>query len=439
MVLGFDGIGELGDGTTTRPVGPGGGKINVGGGVAEVSTAEFYTCAEEDGRPRSGAGGYEADGVASATEQDQRPVSARARRSRPTSRRSRRATSHLRAEDRRQSGAGAAQPRHEHRRRLGVRRAVPELTLSRYGPSNQTPSVFSAQVSTGYFHTCALKTDGSVYCWGRNDSGQLGDGTTNTQTRLRCSWRLGGPVAEVSAGDDHTCARKSDGTVWCWGGNLLGQLGDGTNNTRATPAEVTALGNTAVEVSANNQFACARKADGTLWCWGGNTDGELGNGTTMNATSPWRRSLRLRKLRRRGLGGRQRRLRDQERRQSVVLGIELPGQRGGRHHDAAPLAGPGDHARELCRRGLVRRSHVRAKDRRHRLVLGHQQQGPAGRRHDDEPVDPRQASRLHGACRGTTSRAGPAPGARPRYLRRRRLSRPHGQGRAAPGSEAQRG
>jgi alpha-tubulin suppressor-like RCC1 family protein len=220
---GFDGIGELGDGTTNDssiPV----AAITVGGGVAEVSTGEFHTCARKtDGT--LWCWGYDADG---------------------------------------ELGDGT--------------------TNGSFPPEQVSTNV--AQVSTGYLHTCAVKSDGSVWCWGQNGSGQLGDGTTTTRTSPVPVMGLGGPVTQVSAGDDHTCALKSDGTVWCWGGNVLGQLGDGTTSGRATPAAVPALGSAVVEVSANDQFACARKTDGTLWCWGGNTDGELGNGTLNNATTP---------------------------------------------------------------------------------------------------------------------------------------------------------
>ena len=87
---------------------------------------------------------------------------------------------------------------------------------------------------------------------------------------------LGTLVAEVAAGRSHTCARKTDGTLWCWGENDNGQLGDGTSKSKSSPVQVGALGTLVAEVAAGGNHTCARKTDGTLWCWGtdgtGNTD-----------------------------------------------------------------------------------------------------------------------------------------------------------------------
>src|SRR6185295_3137956 len=92
---------------------------------------------------------------------------------------------------------------------------------------------------------------------------------------------LGASVVEVSTGWSHTCARKSDSTLWCWGDNQSGQLGDGILSQTASPVQVSALGASAVQVAAHGAHTCARRDDATLWCWGGNGNGELGNGT------PW--------------------------------------------------------------------------------------------------------------------------------------------------------
>jgi alpha-tubulin suppressor-like RCC1 family protein len=81
----------------------------------------------------------------------------------------------------------------------------------------------------------------------------------------------------------YTCARKTDGTLWCWGRSFWGQLGDGTTADKSSPVQVTALGTSAVEVAVGEMYTCARKTDGTLWCWGYNFWGQLGDGTT---TSP---------------------------------------------------------------------------------------------------------------------------------------------------------
>ena len=142
------------------------------------------------------------------------------------------------------------------------------------------------QVSAGDSHTCARKTDGTLWCWGYNNQGTLGDGTTTRRTSPVQVTALGASVVEVSAGGAQTCARKADGTLWCWGGNSDGAVGDGTMTDALTPVQVTALGSDVAEVDAGNAFTCARKTDNTLWCWGANTFGKLGDGTVIGHPLP---------------------------------------------------------------------------------------------------------------------------------------------------------
>lgn len=143
-----------------------------------------------------------------------------------------------------------------------------------------------AEVSTGNYHTCARKTDGSLWCWGLNSWAQLGDGTTvDRSTPVQIS-ALGTSVVEVAVGTAHTCARKSDGSVWCWGDNRYGQLGDGTTVDQAIPVHVSSLGTAVAEVSAGQEYTCARKTDGSLWCWGLNSSGQIGDGTTNDTSTP---------------------------------------------------------------------------------------------------------------------------------------------------------
>lgn len=142
-----------------------------------------------------------------------------------------------------------------------------------------------AEISAGYSHTCARKGDGTLWCAGANNDGQLGDGTASTKTSPVLVTALGTTVVEVDAGYSHTCARKGDGTVWCWGFNWTGAVGDGTwIGPRLSPIQVAALGTTAVEVSAGYGHTCARKADSTLWCWGLNSNGQVGEGTVKGST-----------------------------------------------------------------------------------------------------------------------------------------------------------
>src|SRR5688500_17863211 len=97
---------------------------------------------------------------------------------------------------------------------------------------------------------------------------------------------LGSAVAEVSAGYGHTCARKADGTLWCWGDNSNGQLGDASTAGKRSPVQVTALGTAVADVSVGDAHTCARKTDGTLWCWGSNFLGAIGAGGSGGQLTP---------------------------------------------------------------------------------------------------------------------------------------------------------
>ena len=133
-------------------------------------------------------------------------------------------------------------------------------------------------------YTCALLDDGSVVCWGRNTLGQLGDGTTtnrDTPTQT-ASLGAGRTAVAISAGNDQTCAILDDGSVACWGSNQHGQLGDGTTTDRHTPTQTASLGagRTAVAISAGEYHTCAVLDDGSVACWGTNANGRLGDGTS---------------------------------------------------------------------------------------------------------------------------------------------------------------
>jgi hypothetical protein len=135
-----------------------------------------------------------------------------------------------------------------------------------------------AEIATGEYHTCARKTDGTVWCWGDNAYGELGDGTTVMRSSPVRVTALGSSVTEVVAGRAHTCARKADGSLWCWGENQYGQLGDGTTVNRAAPVSV--FGADALRIAAGGYGTCAEKSDGSLWCWGDNSAGLLDNGSS---------------------------------------------------------------------------------------------------------------------------------------------------------------
>jgi alpha-tubulin suppressor-like RCC1 family protein len=130
-------------------------------------------------------------------------------------------------------------------------------------------------VAAGYGHSLALKSDGTVWAWGFNGHGQLGDGTTETRkTPFQVSGLTG--VVKIAAGDAHSVAVKGDGTVWAWGSNVGGQLGDGTTTDRLSPVQVSSLSGTAA-VAAGRYHSLALKEDGTLWAWGVDQFGQLGD------------------------------------------------------------------------------------------------------------------------------------------------------------------
>jgi len=143
------------------------------------------------------------------------------------------------------------------------------------------------QVSAGTNHTAAIKTDGTLWNWGYNASGQLGD---NTSVTLRSSpvqtVAFGSNWKQVFCGDNHTAAIKTDGTLWCWGANNIGQLGDNTITNRSSPIQTITFGTNWKQVFAGYYHTIAIKTDGTLWNWGRNTNGSLGDNTITSRSSP---------------------------------------------------------------------------------------------------------------------------------------------------------
>lgn len=147
-------------------------------------------------------------------------------------------------------------------------------------------AIVQPQVSAGSDHTCAVADTGAVSCWGKNDVGQLGDGTT-TQ-RLTPVGVVGLPeIRTVAAGSGSTCALATNNTVWCWGSNEKGQLGNGVTSAAGVahpvPTQVLALGATAIQVTGGTTNYCAARTSNEAWCWGGNDYGEMG---TLSASNP---------------------------------------------------------------------------------------------------------------------------------------------------------
>ena len=223
---GMNYYGELGDGTTTerhKPV----NVIGLGGGVSTISAGWAHTCALMQ------TGGVMCWGY----------------------------------NDRGQLGDGT--------------------TINRYAPVAVTglaSGVSAISARGGY--TCALLQTGEVKCWGNNYSGQLGDGTTTNKYTPVAVVGLPSGVSAISAGDSSTCALMQTGGVKCWGNNSLGQLGDGTTINKNTPVDVIGLGSSVSAISVGREHTCALMQAGGVMCWGGNFNGEIGDGTTTAKYTP---------------------------------------------------------------------------------------------------------------------------------------------------------
>ncbi len=137
----------------------------------------------------------------------------------------------------------------------------------------------------GASHTCALTDQGKVKCWGANGYGQLGNGVVSEHSAPVEVPGLN-DVSSLAVGGIHTCALTHAGSVKCWGGNTSGQLGDGTTQTRLTPVDVVGLGHGVKAVGAGMPHSCAVMTSGTVKCWGWNSSGELGDGTTTKRPTP---------------------------------------------------------------------------------------------------------------------------------------------------------
>jgi alpha-tubulin suppressor-like RCC1 family protein len=141
-------------------------------------------------------------------------------------------------------------------------------------------------VSAGTWHGAALRSDGTVWTWGWNQQGQLGDGTTTGADRLTPAPVSGiSDMVAVSATIFRTMALRSDGTVWGWGASDSGSIGDGSSRIRPTPVQVPGISDV-VSISASCSHTVALRRDGTVWAWGSNLNGQLGDGTTESRTTP---------------------------------------------------------------------------------------------------------------------------------------------------------
>jgi alpha-tubulin suppressor-like RCC1 family protein len=157
-------------------------------------------------------------------------------------------------------------------------------------PSQVGTATDWAQLSAGHDHTCGVKADHTLWCWGANNDGQLGTATnSDTDSATPDPVQVGTDTdwVQVSAGGRHTCALKTDHTLWCWGANDFGQLGvapdASTDTAQPVPHQVT--GSWAA-VAAGDRYTCATRTDRIAWCWGRNTDGQLGYPTNIGTDAP---------------------------------------------------------------------------------------------------------------------------------------------------------
>ncbi|MFL6098643.1 MAG: RCC1 domain-containing protein [Actinomycetales bacterium] len=157
-------------------------------------------------------------------------------------------------------------------------------------PTKVTTIALATAVATGHYHSMALLPDSTVECWGLNANGQLGDGSKTLRTRPVAVAGLSG-VQAIRGGRDMSMALDGAGAVWVWGLGTSGQLGDGTTNSSTTPVKVPSLSSGVAKIAAGRDHLAAVKDDGSLWMWGNNTVGEVGDGTTVMRTAPVHISL----------------------------------------------------------------------------------------------------------------------------------------------------
>ena len=142
------------------------------------------------------------------------------------------------------------------------------------------------QVCCGANHVAAIKTDGTLWCWGTNANGALGDNTVTVRSSPIQTITRGNTWKQVSAGRNFTAAVKTDGTLWLWGVNVNGQIGDNSATTKSSPVQTVTFATNWKQVSCGYQHTAAVKTDGTLWCWGWNNNGQLGDNTSTDRSSP---------------------------------------------------------------------------------------------------------------------------------------------------------
>ena len=142
-------------------------------------------------------------------------------------------------------------------------------------------------ITAGQWHTCALLQGGGVACWGKNLSGQTGDGKAFGNYSLARASVLPAKATDFDVGNGHVCASLASGKMMCWGLNQFGQVGDGSKEMKASPAEVPLADGNVISVGLGGEHTCAVQSNGAAHCWGHNKWGRLGDGTEQDRLTPW--------------------------------------------------------------------------------------------------------------------------------------------------------
>jgi alpha-tubulin suppressor-like RCC1 family protein len=148
----------------------------------------------------------------------------------------------------------------------------------------------TGRIAAGLAHTCAIAQNNTIWCWGDNSLSQLGSSAYNTITDslsvvpVQTAALGGGRIAQrIVAGLNHTCVLATDGTVWCWGENGKGSVGDGSFTNQENPVQVT-LANSATKIAAGGSTTCAVLTNKSVQCWGHNNFGQVGIGSVLSST-----------------------------------------------------------------------------------------------------------------------------------------------------------
>jgi alpha-tubulin suppressor-like RCC1 family protein len=160
-------------------------------------------------------------------------------------------------------------------------------TTDRFTPAPVTGlGAPATSMAAGYGHACAVLAGGQIVCWGSNLFGELGTGSTTSSPVPVPVAGLPGPMRVVAAGLSHTCAISAADGAWCWGDNVDGQLGDDSDEMRLQPVAVVSLGTGVDDLAVGDLHSCAVRSTGQVWCWGRNTSGQLGDASQLRRQVP---------------------------------------------------------------------------------------------------------------------------------------------------------